>query len=323
MQYVSLLIIGVLTYALAVVFGPVVINYLIKLSFKQVVREEGLESHHKKTGTPTMGGFIFLIPSIAITILWAILTGNLSIEMIMILFSTVFFGLIGFVDDYLKVVKKHNEGLTAKQKLVAQLLAGVPLAVVATLINSGMWIPFTSVYIDLGWFYGVFVLVIILAVTNAVNLTDGVDGLSSSVTVIVLMFFAFVAVSFNMVSFSMFSVSLIGGLFGFLLFNKNPARVFMGDIGSLALGGAVVGLAIFTNTVLLIPIVGVIYFVEALSVTIQVLYFKKTKKRVFRMTPIHHHFELGGWNEKKIVRNFSFVSLIGVVIGVISILPIL
>lgn len=321
MEYMSLLIVGIVTYVISVIFGPIVIDYLKKLSVRQVVREEGLQSHHKKTGTPVMGGFIFLVPTVIVTLIALFITKKMDLEIIMILLSTLLFGAIGFIDDYRKVVKKHNEGLTSKQKLFAQLLVALPLAVIATSLNSEMWIPFTNIYLDLGWFYSIFVIIVVLATTNAVNLTDGVDGLSSSVTVIVLMFYTFVCIKFGFSQFSVFSVSLIGGLLGFLLFNKNPAKVFMGDFGSLALGGAVVSLAIFTNTLLLIPIVGVIYFIETLSVTIQVLYFKKTQKRIFRMTPIHHHFELVGWNENKIVRNFCIVSLIGAVIGIVSILP--
>jgi len=318
---ISLGIIGVLVYIVAVILGPIIIEYFKRLSVKQVVREEGLESHKKKTGTPMMGGFIFLIPAISIALIAVLLLGHMEVKIIVMIAATIAYGYIGFIDDYRKVIKKHNEGLKSREKLIGQLLIGLPLAIYATTISSELWIPFTSTFVDLGWFKAVVVLFIVLATTNAVNLTDGVDGLSSSVTILVLMFYVFVGIKLSEMGISIYAVSIMGGLFGFLMFNKNPAKIFMGDIGSLALGGAVVSLSIFTNTLLLIPIVGVIYFIETLSVTIQVLYFKKTGKRVFKMTPIHHHFELSGWHENKIVRNFSIVTVIGVVIGILSMIP--
>jgi len=313
-------LIALITYIMSVLIGPMIIEYFKQLSVRQVVREEGLKSHHKKTGTPTMGGFIFLVPAILMTIVSCFFLESITPELIATILATALFGFVGFVDDYRKVIKKHNEGLKSKEKLIAQLLIGLPLALFATSLNSEIWIPFTSVFIDLGWFKSVIVLFVVIATTNAVNLTDGVDGLSSSVTVLVMAFFVFVGIRFEMQFASIFAAALIGGLAGFIFFNRYPAKIFMGDIGSLALGGAVVSLAIFTNTLLLIPIVGFIYFVETLSVTIQVLYFKKTGKRVFKMTPIHHHFELSGWQETKIVRNFSFVTLIGVVLGLVSVI---
>lgn len=321
MTPISLGIIGVLVYIVAVILGPIIIEYFKRLSVKQVVREEGLESHKKKTGTPMMGGFIFLIPAISIALIAVLLLGHMEVKIIVMIAATIAYGYIGFIDDYRKVIKKHNEGLKSREKLIGQLLIGLPLAIYATTISSELWIPFTSTFVDLGWFKAVVVLFIVLATTNAVNLTDGVDGLSSSVTILVLMFYVFVGIKLSEMGISIYAVSIMGGLFGFLMFNKNPAKIFMGDIGSLALGGAVVSLSIFTNTLLLIPIVGVIYFIETLSVTIQVLYFKKTGKRVFKMTPIHHHFELSGWHENKIVRNFSIVTVIGVVIGILSMIP--
>ncbi len=322
MTILNLVVVSIATFVLSVILGPLVISYFKKLSIRQTVREEGLESHQKKTGTPMMGGFIFLIPSILVTIISALVMDLLSLKLVMILLSTLLFGLVGFVDDYKKVIKKHNEGLTSKQKVVFQLAIGIPLAIVATSFNTSLWIPFVNINLELGWFYAIFALVTIIATTNAVNLTDGVDGLSTTVTIIVLMFYTYLTSNSELNDFIIYAVSLMGGLFGFLVFNRNPAKIFMGDIGSLALGGAVVGLALFTNTLLLIPIVGIIYFVETLSVTIQVLYFKKTGKRIFKMAPIHHHFELCGWNEKKIVRNFALVSTFGALLGVVSILNI-
>ncbi|MBI9011698.1 MAG: phospho-N-acetylmuramoyl-pentapeptide-transferase [Clostridiales bacterium] len=321
MTPISLGIVGVLVYIAAVILGPIIIEYFKRLSVKQVVREEGLESHKKKTGTPMMGGFIFLIPALSISLIALLLLGHMEVKIIVMIAATIAYGYIGFIDDYRKVIKKHNEGLKSREKLIGQLLIGLPLAIYATSISSEIWIPFTSTFVELGWFKAVVVLFIVLATTNAVNLTDGVDGLSSSVTILVLMFYVFVGVKLSEIGISIYAISIMGGLFGFLMYNKNPAKIFMGDIGSLALGGAVVSLSIFTNTLLLIPLVGVIYFIETLSVTIQVLYFKKTGKRVFKMTPIHHHFELSGWHENKIVRSFSIVTIVGVVIGILSMIP--
>lgn len=318
---ISLGIIGIMVYVFAVIIGPIVIEYFKSLSVQQVVREEGLESHKKKTGTPTMGGFIFLIPVVLVSSIALLVLGYMDIKMIVVIIATIFYGYIGFVDDYRKVIKKHNEGLKSKEKLMGQLLIALPLALYATSLGTDVWIPFTSLFVDLGWFKVVVVVFVVLATTNSVNLTDGVDGLSTTVTVLVMIFYVFVGYKLNEIGVSIYAVAIVGGLLGFLMFNKNPAKIFMGDIGSLALGGAVVSLALFTNTILLIPIVGVIYFLETLSVTIQVLYFKKTGKRVFKMTPIHHHFELSGWHEIKIVRHFSIVTIIGVLVGIVSMIP--
>lgn len=321
MKLASLIAFGITGYILAVIFGPVFIEYFKRLSVRQVVREEGLESHHKKTGTPTMGGFIFLIPLTLIVLVGGYITGNLNLNLIIILLITLAFGAVGFIDDYRKVIKKHNEGLTSKEKLIAQVLVALPLSIFAVMQSTELWIPFTDIMWNLGVFKGVIVFIAIISVTNAVNLTDGVDGLSSSVTILVMMFYVFVGLRLNMIEVQLFSVVLMTALLGFLLFNKNPAKVFMGDIGSLALGGAVVTLAILTNTLLLIFLVGIIYVAETLSVTIQVLYFKKTKKRIFKMAPLHHHYELSGWHEKKIVYIFSGITIIGMILSIVSLIP--
>ena len=321
MTLLNIILIGMLTFVSALLTGPKLIGYFKKQSVKQIVQEDGLKSHFVKSGTPTMGGLIFLIPTILITLIFVIVLKKMTIELIVIIISVILFGLIGFIDDYKKVIKKHNDGLTSKQKILLQFIVALPISIFAVTINTEMWIPFTNNYLDLGCFYGVLVLIVIIATTNAVNLTDGVDGLSTTVTIFVLLFFIYLSLKINSYDYLIFSVSLMSGLFGFLMFNKNPAKIFMGDLGSLALGGAVVTLSIFTNTLLLIPIVGCIYVIENLSVVIQVLYFKKTKKRIFKMAPIHHHFELVGWNEKKIVRNFGLVTIAGVIMGIISLLP--
>lgn len=321
MSLIEIIGFGLVGYILAIIFGPLFIDYFKKLSVRQVVREEGLESHLKKTGTPTMGGFIFLLPTTLIVLVGGVLFSKLSVNILVILLITLAFGAVGFIDDYRKVIKKHNEGLTSKEKLIAQVLIAAPLTFFAVTQSTELWIPFTNIMLDLGYFKAFVVFIAVIATTNAVNLTDGVDGLSTSVTILVLMFYVFVGLRLNMVSVQLYATILMMSLLGFLLFNKNPARVFMGDVGSLALGGAVVTLAILTNTLLLIFIVGIIYVLETLSVTIQVLYFKKTGKRVFKMAPLHHHYELCGWDEKKIVRIFSFVTMAGMIISIISFLP--
>lgn len=307
-------------YILALILGPLVINYMKQMSVKQVVREEGLESHQVKTGTPTMGAFIFLLPLLIVVLVGLTIKKAWSFDMLAVLFSAYGFAVIGFIDDYRKVVKKHNEGLTAKEKLLGQFLVGVPLAIYITMQSTSVWIPFTDFYLELGVFKFVFALIAIIATSNAVNLTDGVDGLSTSVTILVMAFYTYLAIQLKAIGLEIFTLATIGVLFGFLMFNKNPAKIFMGDVGSIALGGAVVALAGLTQTLLLIFIVGIIYFAETLSVTLQVLYFKRTGKRIFKMSPLHHHYELCGWSEKKIVGIFSLVTLIGVIIGVLSLI---
>jgi phospho-N-acetylmuramoyl-pentapeptide-transferase len=318
MDIITLLIYATISYVLAVILGPIIINYFTQLKVKQIAQEDGLESHLVKTGTPMMGAFIFLPSIVLVTVVGALIEGVLSQDLIVLLLGTLGFALVGFLDDYRKVIKKENEGLTAKEKLIGQFIFGIPLTLYICLNTSGLWIPFTDYYLNLGIFMYPFVFIAIIATTNAVNLTDGVDGLSTSVTILVMMFFTYVALKFDYPGYELFTVSIMMALFGFLMFNKNPARIFMGDVGSLALGGAVVTLAGLTNTLLLIFIVGIIYFAETVSVTLQVLYFKKTGKRIFKMAPLHHHYELVGWSEKKIVRVFSTITLIGVIIGVAS-----
>jgi phospho-N-acetylmuramoyl-pentapeptide-transferase len=320
MTFLTLLLYGILTYIIALVLGPFLIEYFKRLSINQVVREEGLTSHQVKTGTPTMGGFIFIIPGILIGLIGAFITNNLEPSMGLFIFSTLGFGLVGFIDDYKKVVKKHNEGLSAKMKLLGQTLVALPITYYIVSLSQEVWIPFTNYYLDMGIFKYLFVYIAIIATTNAVNLTDGVDGLSSSVTILVLSFYIYLSYKFGHTGMTLLGVTMVAGLLGFLLFNKNPAKIFMGDVGSLALGGLVVTFAAWTQTLLLIFIVGIVYFIETLSVTLQVLYFKRTGKRIFKMSPLHHHFELCGWHEKKIVKVFSLITLIGVIIGILSLI---
>ena len=305
--------IPVTAFIVCALIGPVLIPYLHKLKFGQSIRECGPASHMAKNGTPTMGG-LMMLAALLVALLW----GNFTPHVIIALVLTVGHAVIGFIDDYIKVVMKRNLGLTAKQKFLLQfILAGAYVYFAETHIrNTELWVPGINAVIDLGWGYYVLAFLLLVGTTNAVNLTDGLDGLVSFVSLPVTMVFAFIAYMQGMLDLSGFSLGLTGACLGFLLFNRHPARVFMGDTGSLALGGAIAALALLTRTELLLVIVGGIYVAEALSVIIQVTYFRFSGgKRIFRMSPLHHHFELGGWPEVKVVRVFSAVSCVLSVIG--------
>lgn len=305
--------IPVTAFIVCALIGPVLIPYLHKLKFGQSIREWGPASHMAKSGTPTMGG-LMMLAALLVALLW----GNFTPHVIIALVLTVGHAVIGFIDDYIKVVMKRNLGLTAKQKFFLQfILAGAYVYFAETHIrNTELWVPGINAVIDLGWGYYVLAFLLLVGTTNAVNLTDGLDGLVSFVSLPVTMVFAFIAYMQGMLDLSGFSLGLTGACLGFLLFNRHPARVFMGDTGSLALGGAIAALALLTRTELLLVIVGGIYVAEALSVIIQVTYFRFSGgKRIFRMSPLHHHFELGGWPEVKVVRVFTAVSCVLSVIG--------
>lgn len=294
---------------LSLILGKILIPVLKKLHAGQSIREEGPKSHMVKSGTPTIGGLIFLFSAIITTLL----TGNFKVSVFMILFSTLAFGAVGFVDDYIKVVMKRNLGLRANQKLFLQILTAVILIIYqynSKHMGTDLYIPFLKDYRSIGVFYIPFIIFVIVGTVNSVNLTDGLDGLSTSVTIICLLFFNVVAVKFQRYEIAAFSLVLAGALIGFLFFNKYPAKVFMGDTGSLALGGAISAIALLLNVPLILPIAGGIYFIETLSVIIQVVSFKTRGKRVFLMSPLHHHFEQKGWHEKKVVAVFSLVELI-------------
>ena len=267
----------------------------------------------KKSGTPTMGG-LMMLAALIIALLWGKFTPHVIIALVL----TVGHAVIGFIDDYIKVVMKRNLGLTAKQKFLLQfILAGAYVYFAETHIhNTELWVPFVNMTVDLGWGYYVLAFLLLVGTTNAVNLTDGLDGLVSFVSLPVTMVFAFIAYMQGMLDLCGFSLGLTGACLGFLLFNRHPAQVFMGDTGSLALGGAVAAMALLTHTELLLVIVGGIYVAEALSVIIQVTYFRFSGgKRIFRMAPLHHHFELGGWKEVKVVRVFTAVSCVLSILG--------
>ena len=307
-----------LSFALSVIMGPVVIPILRKLKMKQTEREDGVKSHLKKAGTPTMGGVIILA-SIVLTSLFFIKDYP---KIIPIMFVTVGFGLIGFLDDYLKVVMKRSDGLFPKQKMALQILVTAVFAfyiVKVAEVPLTMLIPFTNgKYLNLGFLAIPMLFIVIIGTVNGVNFTDGLDGLASSVTVLVATFFTVVAIGTKS-GIEPITCAVVGALLGFLLFNVYPASVFMGDTGSLALGGFVASTAYMLQMPLFIVLVGMIYLVEVLSVIIQVTYFKKTGgKRIFKMAPIHHHFELCGWSETRVVAVFSIVTAILCLVALVA-----
>lgn len=319
MQY--LWICAALAFLLAAVLGRVLIPVLRRLKFGQEIREEGPKWHEKKSGTPTMGGFIFLI-AMVIALPAAMAAGNALGEMVpgvrpilMLVVVMLAFAAIGFLDDYIKVILKRNLGLTAGQKFGLQFLvalAYVSWAVFSKNVDTVVRIPFTEASWNLGWFFIPFAVIVVLATVNSVNLTDGLDGLATSVTLAVAVFFLLVSTVGRLFNpaVALFSSAMIGGLLGFLLYNKYPAKVFMGDTGSLALGGAVCGMAILLEEPLALLIVGFVYVMESLSVIMQVTSYQLTGKRIFKMSPIHHHFEMCGMSERKIVAMFTAVTVV-------------
>ena len=299
----------IVSFAISALLGPIVIPFLRRLKVGQTERKE-LESHLKKNGTPTMGG-LMILASIIITSVFYVKDYP---KIVPILFMTVGFGVIGFLDDYLKVVLRRSDGLLAWQKMLCQIVVTTVFAVYMGCYSDvplTMLIPFSGgKYLDLGWGAFPVLYLAVIGTVNGTNFTDGLDGLASSVTIMVATFFSVVAIGTN-AGIAPITCAVVGALLGFLLFNVYPASVFMGDTGSLALGGFVVSASYMMQMPLFIVIVGLIYLVEVLSVIIQVTYFKKTGgKRIFRMAPIHHHFELGGWSETRVVAVFSITTAI-------------
>ena len=298
------------SFALSAVLGPVMIPFLHKIKFGQTIREDGPQSHLQKNGTPTMGGVIFLIPLIITSLLYM----KQYPMIIPVLLMTVAFALIGFVDDFVKVVLKRSMGLTALQKMALEIVACA--AFVFYMIRSDaadlvMIIPFTGgKTLDLGVFAVIVLLFAVLGTVNGANFTDGLDGLSSSVTAVIAVFFAAASLFLNS-GIAPVCFAMLGGLLGFLLYNVYPAKVFMGDTGSLALGAFAVSCAYMTRTPLFLILVAFIYLTEVLSVILQVGYFKITHgKRIFKMAPIHHHFELCGWSETRVVAVFTIITIL-------------
>ena len=307
-----------ISFLICVILSPIIIPILKKIKLGQYIREDGVKSHLSKAGTPTMGGIIILI-SATIASLFFIKNNP---DLIAILLVTIGYGLIGFADDFIKVVKKRSLGLRAWQKIVFQLIitgAFIYYVLEVKQMTTDILIPFTNgYYLDLGWLFIPFCLFVILGTVNGVNLTDGLDGLATGVTILVTTFFAAIAYSL-FPDIMPIACTIIGALLGFLLFNSHPAKIFMGDTGSLALGGFLSSLAIIMKMPIFVAIVGIIYVCECLSVMIQVTSFKLFKKRVFKMAPLHHHFELCEWKETKVVAVFYVVTAIACLIGFLAI----
>ena len=331
--YVALISAAVLSFLIAFLLGFVLIPWLRKLKFGQTILDIGPAWHKSKQGTPVMGGIMFIVSTILSTICVLVtdhfLGGNLfgsehilpdtlKVKLVAGIILAIGLGFVGFADDYIKVVKKRNLGLTAKQKFSLQVLVSLVFTSLIAgfgVIDMSVLIPFTGKYVNLGYMVLPLDIVVMLATVNSVNLTDGLDGLAATVTVLVATFFALAAEKIgNSVVFTV-SAAIIGALLGFLVYNKYPAKVFMGDTGSLFLGGLLSAIAVYMRNPFILLIVGFVYVAESLSVIIQVTYFKKTGKRIFKMSPIHHHFEMCGLSEKKIVLLFSAVTLVLGIIG--------
>ncbi len=297
------------------VLGKIGIPLLQRLKAQQSIREEGPQAHLAKAGTPTMGG-LFMMLALVLTIC---IVPPYSVTLWMLLFLTLGHGLLGFSDDFIKAVKRRNLGLTAKQKLAGQIVLAVLFCYISTTyaaLPTTLWIPLVDITVDLGVAYYILALLIIIGTTNAVNLTDGLDGLATGISAIAGAAYAVVGLLVGSLGVTFFGIIVSGVCLGFLYFNANPAKVFMGDTGSLALGGAFAGMAIATKTEILLVIIGFVFVVEALSVILQVASFKTRGVRIFRMSPIHHHFELGGWSERKVVYVFWAVSLVTSLLGI-------
>lgn len=319
---ITVLVAFVVTAAL----GMPLIPFLRRLKFGQTILDIGPAWHKKKQGTPTMGGLLFIAGITAAVVMGGLMGGPGAPQQNMRLFSgmvmALAFGAVGFLDDYIKVVKKQNLGLTARQKYLIQLIIGVFYLVMLYLCgdtSTVVVIPFFG-QIDLGLFYYAFALFVITGFVNAVNLTDGIDGLASSVTFVYALIFFVISGVLQRGGASTLAAALAGGCLGFLVWNFHPAKVFMGDTGSLFLGGLVVALAFEVGLPLLLALAGVVYWCEAFSVILQVISFKSTGKRIFKMSPIHHHFEMSGWSEIKIVVVFSFVAFIGGILAILSVM---
>ena len=322
MSYTNIGIIIIIAFLISVMITKYEIPVL-RAKAGQNIREDGPQTHLSKAGTPSMGGIAIIISTVLSTLVGGLIWSARLSDILVVLFVFIGFGLIGFFDDYLKVIKKVNLGLRAYQKFGLQIVISVILAVFLANYSDGstyVYVPIADIYVDFGIWYIPFIVFVMLAMTNAVNLTDGLDGLASGVTSFVTLFFAVAGITYGVTSGAYFCAALCGGCLGFLVFNKNPAKIFMGDTGSLALGGGLAAAAIVMKLELLLPVVGLLYVIEALSVILQVGYFKLTKgKRIFKMAPIHHHFEKCGFKEIQVVIAFWIFTIICCLIGFVII----
>ena len=312
---ISLLMVA---YFLTVLMLPRLINYLHELKFGQAIREEGPQSHMHKKGTPTMGGISFII-AIVISLIVAMFLDSSNIQYyILFIYTTISFSIIGYIDDMLIVVKKKNDGLAPRKKLMLQILFSVIFYILVTFIYKDInyiHIPGFDYNLNISYLYIIFLVFWQTGFSNAVNLTDGLDGLATSVTIITTSTFALLAYKENNFPVLVFCLTIVGALVGFLLFNRNPAKIFMGDTGSLALGGILAAISVILHKEVAFLFIGLVYILETLSVIIQVAYFKKTGKRIFKMSPLHHHFELSGYGEVKTVYIFVVIAVISSAIG--------
>ena len=311
----KILIAGAIAAGVVIMLAPICIPILHRLKFGQSIREEGPKSHQKKSGTPTMGGIFLIAGIVAATLIQA----DWNAEIFLALFILLGHFILGFIDDYLKVVRKHNQGLLARYKLAGQILIALVTTFVAGELlpnfSPTIRLPIVDTTIDAGGLYLPFLFFVMVGASNAVNLTDGLDGLASGCVAIAASCYAVICILTGHEDLAIFCAATVGACIGFLKFNFHPAKVFMGDTGSLALGGAFAAVGILTRTEILLAVVGFVFVCEAMSVILQVISFKSTGKRIFRMSPIHHHIELGGWPEIKVVFVFWTVGLIAGVVG--------
>ena len=316
-----------LSFISSTVISIIAIPCLRKLKIGQSERELGPKSHLNKSGTPTMGGIILIVSTLLLSAFlyfdYSADEPEIASRLLPMIFVTIGFGIIGFIDDFKKVILGNTDGLSPKSKMIGLLVISIIYVCMLTFQfrnGTDIYIPFFDVYWNIPtWLYIPFAVLVILSTTNAVNLTDGIDGLSTSVTTIILTCLTVISIVFGIKETTIFGCIVIGCALGFLLFNLHPAHIFMGDTGSLLLGGAIAAIALYLKLPLLLVIIAIIPVVETVSVIIQVVYYKKTKKRFFKMAPIHHHFELMGWDENKVVTVFSIVTLIASIIGVLAV----
>lgn len=314
----KLLVTLFISFLLVVLLSPLFIPFLKRLKFGQSIREEGPKSHMKKSGTPTMGGIMILISLVVTTAAVVFESLSFTPELLLLLFVTISYGILGFIDDFIKVVMKRNLGLTSLQKLVGQLIIAVLFYIGLLYLQfpTDVAIPGTNLSIDIGWLYLPLIIFMLVGSSNAVNLTDGLDGLLAGTGAIAFGAFAILAWNAEMVDIAIFCAAVVGSVLGFLVFNAHPAKVFMGDTGSLALGGALAAVAILTKLEILLVIIGGVFVIETLSVILQVISFKTRGKRIFKMSPLHHHYELSGWSEWRVVVTFWLVGMVFAVIGI-------
>ncbi|MBU6080457.1 MULTISPECIES: phospho-N-acetylmuramoyl-pentapeptide-transferase [Allobacillus] len=322
MSVLTIILTIAISFLITVLLSPIIIPFLRRLKFGQSIREEGPKSHQAKSGTPTMGG-VMIIVSIVLTTLIMIVKDGMSeftSSTFILLFVLLGYGLIGFLDDFIKIKNKRNLGLTSKQKMLGQIIIAIIVFIILDRqgYNTEVALPGTALSIDFGWFYAVFLLLMLVGASNAVNLTDGLDGLVAGTASVAFAAFAVIGWYHQMPpDLIIFTLAVVGALLGFLVFNSHPAKVFMGDTGSLAFGASLAMVAILMKLEILLVLIGGVFVIETLSVIIQVISFKTTGKRVFKMSPLHHHYELIGWSEWKVVTSFWLVGILCAALGIL------